>query len=180
MKVLKLLRCFWKHPITRHEFEAVNYYVQYERDNPEGYAKFNTYGGHKFLINHEDDIDKEIINSLSAEILKFPGIDQFLINTHETLLYNEKQSAIFSNLAFGYNFQNLILNTQTDNIARLHTRILFHDIRNIDYQNIIFPAIPLALNLNRSGKVDSLYPAEYMDQQKVNQILERDNGLSFE
>lgn len=182
MNVLKLLRCFWKHPITRTEFKAVNYYVQYERVNHILHPVYQELGPFRSLIKHEDEIDVEIFQTIFNQLNGIANIQQLNIYTHETVLYQEyeeKNRAIFSNIAYGYDFRNLQINTQTNGVAELATRIMFSDASNIVNQNAILTAIPLAINLNLAGVVPSLIRADFMDRQRVEQILDRENGIDL-
>ena len=182
MNVLKLLRCFWKHPITRTEFKAVNYYVQYERVNHILNPIYQGLGQFRSVIKHEDEIDIEIFQTLYNQLNGITNIQQLNIYTHETVLYQEyeeKNRAIFSNIAFGYDFHNLQINTQTNGVASLATRIMFSDASNIANQNAILTSIPLAINLNVTGEIPFLLRADFLDRQRVEQILNRENGIDL-
>lgn len=179
MNVLKLLRCFWKHPISHTEFKAVNYYLQYERENHTANPVYQQNG---ILTKYEDIIDIEIYQCLHDELNVIPNIQQLNIYTHETILYpglEEKNKAIFSNIAYGYKFRDLQIDTQTNSVVRLATRIMFSDAANIDNQNAILPVIPHALNLNLQGPISSLLRIDFMDRQRVDEILDRENGIDF-
>jgi hypothetical protein len=65
MDVIKLLRCFWQHPIPRNRFVSVNYYVIYERSNHVVDARHHNYGGFRMVSEHTDGIDEEICSSLT-------------------------------------------------------------------------------------------------------------------
>jgi hypothetical protein len=182
MNVLKLLRCFWKHPITRTEFKAVNYYVQYERINHLGNQVIQNYGEFKYVSKHEDNYDQEIYQKLHDSLSVIPNIQQFNITTHETVLYDqyeEKKRALFSNMAFGYDYRDLQINTLDRPVVNLATRIYYSNIANQANQNAIFTAIPLALNLNVNGNIPSLIRADFLDRQRVDQILDRENGIDL-
>lgn len=182
MNVLKLLRCFWKHPITKTEFKAVNFYVLYERENHIGNAIYQQHGQLNFITKHEDAIDIEIYNNLYNALNEIPNIQQLSIYTHETALftdYEEKNRAIFSNIAYGYSFRDLRINTQTNPGIRLATRIMFSDAGNVANQNAILTAIPLALNLNLSSTISSLLRADFMERQRVDEILDREKNIDL-
>jgi hypothetical protein len=179
MNVLKLIRCFWKHPITRTETKAVNYYIQYERVNHIIHPVYGGYGPFKYLIKHEDDIDLEIYKQLYQDLSNIANIQQFNIYSDEILLINESEErhrALFSNMAFGYNFRKLNINSLSNSIVSLSTRIMFYDIKDELVRSTITNSIPMSLNLDLTGKIPSLINAPFLTQQQVDQILIRENG----
>jgi hypothetical protein len=180
LNVLKLLRCYWKQPIDKKEFKAVNYYVQYERVNHIQKKISESYGDFRYVTKHEDEYDLEIYKALYQSIETIPNIKEFHITTHETLLFDEdKNRALFSNIAFGYDYKDLRINTLDNSIALLSTRLFFADISNENFQNLIFPVIPFVLNLNLYGTIPSLIKANFLDRDRVDQILDKENGFDF-
>jgi hypothetical protein len=182
MNAIKLLRCFWKHPIGQNDFKAVNYYIIYERVNHTINANYNNFGAFRMLVNHEDDIDREIYQKLFEELSIIPNIIDFRIHQSETVLYpgyEDKNLALMSNMAFGYDFKKLTINTQTNHIANLSTRIMFTDAANLTIKNNIVSAIPLVLTLNFNGTIPSLLCKDFMNKDKVDLILERENNITF-
>ena len=182
MNVLKLLHCSWKHPISRNESKVVQYYIQYERVNHIENQVLQGEGGLRAVLKHEDVYDREIFDRLSESLNEIPGIEQLKITTSETILYdqNEEMSrALYSNLAFGSGFRGLLINTREHCIINLSTRIFFTDLANEANQNAILPSIPMVLNLNVNGLIPSLIRADFLSRQRVDQILDRENGIDL-
>jgi len=182
MNVLKLIHCFWKYPITRTQLKAVSYYVQYERINHSANQVFQNYGQFRYVSKHEDTYDEEIYQQLYNSINGIPNIQQLNITTNESVLfdeYEEESRALSSKMAFGYDFRDILINTNNTLVSRLATRIYFTDINNLTYQNAILPSIPFALNLNLDGAIPSLIRADFFDRQRVDQVLERENDIDL-
>jgi hypothetical protein len=180
MNVLKLLRVFWKHKINRNEFKAVNYYVLYERVNHTSNPMYQYYGEHRYIDKHEDDIDKMIFDNLYQRLNENPDIQQLNIFTHEVVLhpdFEELNRAIFSNMAFGWDFNNLQINTNDQVIEMLATRIMFH---NTDHSEAILMSIPETLNLNLNGKIPSLVRTSFLEKEITEQILKREEENGFD
>mgnify|MGYP000861215229 CR=1 FL=1 len=180
MNVLILYRCFWWQQINSKLAKAINYYIQYERINHTKNANFEHFGNFKFLINHEDDLDKEIYKALFESLSLISGIKDLTINRDEIVLfptYEDRNRALLSNMAYGYNFRRLTINTPKRQLVQCATRLMFSN--PIEFKDLICPSIPFSIDIDNDYSADSIIRADFLDPQRVDLILERENDISL-
>lgn len=181
MNVLKLLRCFWKQPVAGFGQRAVNYYVLYERVNHIVNANYRNEAEFRFLVNHEDEIDRLIYRELQTSLEQINGIEQLVIYNHEFLLYGDtnidtRSLALNSNIAVGRDYRPLILSTNTQVVTNLATRVWFSDVADEGARAFIDASIPRGINIGGDGEIPSLIGRPFMPRNEAALILKEDQN----
>ena len=161
---------------------AVNYFIQYERINHTVNAVGSKYKDYQWISRYEDDIDREIFVQVKQEIEKIPGIEQLRIVVHEAPLYKdfeEKDRAFISQIAQGYHYRDIRVNTFDQSIGTFPAKILFSDASDQAISNAIVTGLPMALNLELPGKIDSIKRADFLPQHEIDRILKREEGIDL-
>jgi hypothetical protein len=180
--ILKLLKCTWSHRISNNDFKIVHYYVQYERVNHIVHAIYDEYKKFKMLNRHEDDIDKEIYKALFNYLYINPEISNLRIYFDELPLYfgvEEKNRALFTNSAFGYDYTDVEIRTKTHQIVNLDTKVMFNGVSDNFIQGVITLSLPRMLNLDITGEIPSLIRADFLEKDRVSEILYREDDVNF-
>lgn len=167
--VLKLLRCFWKQPIPGHRDYAINLYILYERENYEGYAEVNEW---RTEVRYEDSLDLAIRQRLYEQLRQLSGVDEVHVVTHSDMLwpgFEHRTRALYSRIAYGWTHTDIAINTQTQHVINLATRIFFADRPQIEH--FVTPALPLGLELDYKGEVFSLHRANFFSPEHADEVI---------
>lgn len=155
----------------------------YERLNHVVHPVYQQFGEFKMLTKHEDEIDFLIRNEVYAQLNKILGVSDLSVSTSDFDLwggeFDEKQYAVCSNSAYGYDFRALRVDAGMDPVASLATRIIFMGITDPLLQQQIFPAIPILISLPAHLNYDTLHRREFMPQPQVKAVLQRQADIDL-
>ncbi|CAG5077583.1 hypothetical protein [Parvicella tangerina] len=189
MNVQKLLNCKWRQKCYNGQGVReymVNYYVFYEREghvqNPE-YDIINIpdYGDWRFITGHNDELDDVIKKGLENWFNQFNDIEFLGVFPKETNvlweLNEDKEKALISNTAYGWDNYRLTLINSTDNTyKRLHTRVHFTDRELIAEQ--VAPKFPHYITIAATAdKFNSIIESPFLTRQEVETILDRNRNI---
>lgn len=178
MNVLKLLRIRWKQPVyegARGEKRVVHCYIQYERVNHVIHQIIQKYGQFKIATQHTDELDEAIFFAIYNHFSKIEGVEDLGIYIHETLLYGDaetKERALFSRIAYGYNFRKIELRYNHNSIVKLSTKVLLTDAEK--FKTSVSHNIPYYLELEgdfTEKKLASIIDAAFYSSSEATQIL---------
>lgn len=188
MNIVKLYHARWKQDVfdeagNQFRNRIIEYFVQYERVNHIVHQQVEDNHGFQAIIGHIDDIDTLLFNEINNSIRQIPNITEFYSGVHEFrpwLDYDQIERAWASKRALGYPFNNLPVNSRTNRIASLATRLRFMDAQSV--KNSVIYNIPQAINLDIQGPIPSLIRADFYSPDETDRIIQeywadREGGL---
>jgi hypothetical protein len=178
MNILKLYHARWKQDVfdehgNQFKNRVVEYFVQYERVNHIVHQHVEVNNGYRTVTGHIDDIDTHLFNEINTSLMQIPNIKEFDSGVYEFrpwLDYEQIERAWASKRALGYPFNDLVVNTQTNRIVALATRLRFLDAQSV--KNSVIYNIPQAINLDIQGQIPTLIRADFYTPAETDRIIQ--------
>ena len=162
MNILKLYHGRWKQDVFNDDGNCfkdrvVEYFVQYERVNHIVHQQIQDNNGYRTVTGHIDNIDTLLFDEINNALIQIPNIKEFDSGVYEFspwFEYEQIERAWASKRALGYTFRDLTINTTTNRIVALATRLRFLDAQRV--KDSVVCNIPQVINLNLQGPIPSL------------------------
>lgn len=188
MNILKLYHARWKQDVfdehdNYYENCVVEYFVLYERVNHIVHQQVSDQNGFSIVTGYIDEIDALLFQELSNVLNQIPNIKEFDSCVHDFrpwLDHEQIERAFASKRAIGSGFRDLIVNTRTNRIVTLATRIHFSNFQSV--KNSVIFNIPQSVNLDIIGQIPTLIRASFFSPEKTDRIIheywgENEEGL---
>lgn len=178
MNILRLYHARWKQDVfdehgNYYENCVVEYFVLYERVNHIIHQQVNDQNGIRTVTGHVDEIDTILFEAISNVLNLIPNIKEFDSGVHEFRPwhnYEQIERAFASKRAIGSGFRDLIVNTKTNRIVTLATRIRFSNAQSI--KNSVILNIPQTINLDITGQIPTLIRADFYSREETDRIIQ--------
>jgi hypothetical protein len=188
MNILKLYHARWKQDVfdnagNRFKDTVVEYFVQYERVNHIFHQQIQDNNGYRTITGHIDDIDTLLFDEINNGLIQIANIKEFDSGVYEFrpwYEYEQIERAWASKRALGYSFRDLTINTATNRIVALATRLRFLDAQRV--KDSVIYNIPEVINLNLQGPIPSLIRTVFYTPDETDRIIQeywanREGGL---